>query len=283
MSRDAVEPGNSKTIKQGWFEVREVEAGVYSILEPFHEEQVRSYLVTGNDRAVLIDTGMGMGDIRAVVADLTSLPVTVVNSHAHWDHIGGNYLFADIAIHLAEAHELPLGLGTDKLRRWFAPERLLGPLPEGFDIQSCSIRSSVASELLSGGERFDLGNRTLEAIHAPGHSPGGIVLLDRERGALFSTDVAYAGSLYAFGVDANLADYRRTLAMLAELAPTLKTLYPSHNAAPISPGFLPKMRDGLEFVVVGRAPERVDGPVARHEFDGFSILVDAGLSTPEVR
>ncbi len=283
MVRNTVERGISKPIEQGWFQIDDLGDGIHSILEPHHEEQVRSYLVAGAERALLIDTGMGVGDIRAVIEDLTSLPVTVINSHAHWDHIGGNHRFAAIAIHHAEAHELPLGLSNDRVRQWFAPERLRGALPEDFDISTFAIRPSVASALLSGGERFDLGGRTLEIIHAPGHSPGGIVLLDRARGVLFSTDVAYAGALYAFGSDADLADYRKTLASLAELTPALTAVYPSHNAAPITPALLPLMRDGLEAIVAGRTPERVDGAVARHAFPDFSMLVDADSTLTETR
>ena len=237
----------------------------------------------GDERALLIDTGMGVGDIRAVVGDLTNLPVTVVNSHAHWDHIGGNHRFEEIVIHHAEAHELPLGVGNERLRRAFAPEHVRAPLPEGFDIETFSIPPSVASLLLSGGERFDLGGRSLDVIHAPGHSPGGIVLLDRDRGQLFSTDVAYAGALYAFGPDANLADYRTTLAMLAGLAPELTAVYPSHNAASIAPALLPLMHDGLAAAMDGRRPEEIIDGLAHHRFDGFSILMAADDSEMEGR
>jgi glyoxylase-like metal-dependent hydrolase (beta-lactamase superfamily II) len=91
---------------QAWFETTEVEPGIHAIEEPFHVERVKSYLVTGEDRAILVDTGMGVANIRDEVGRLTGLPVTVINSHAHWDHIGGNALFDDILIHPAEADEL---------------------------------------------------------------------------------------------------------------------------------------------------------------------------------
>jgi glyoxylase-like metal-dependent hydrolase (beta-lactamase superfamily II) len=266
-------------VRQGWFQIERLDDGIYAISEPFHVEEVRSHLVIGEERAMLIDTGMGVGDIRAVVGDLTNLPVTVVNSHAHWDHIGGNHRFDEIVIHQAEAHKLPLGVGNERLRRAFAPEHLRRQPPEGFDIETFSIPPSVASLLLSGGERFDLGGRVVDVIHAPGHSPGGIVLFDQDRGQLLSTDVAYAGALYAFGVDANLADYRSTLAMLAEMAPDLKAVYPSHNAASIAPALLPLMRDGLDAAISGRTPdERIDG-LAQHKFGEFSILV--AMNDPE--
>lgn len=265
----------TRELRQGWFEIESLAAGVHAISEPFHAEQVRSHLVLGDERALLIDTGMGIGDLRAVVDELTSLPLRVINSHSHWDHIGSNWRFDEIAIHAAEADRLPLGVPNRRVGSALAPQELFAPLPTGIDPTTFSIPPSRACALLAGGERFDLGGRTIEIIHAPGHSPGGIVLLDRANGLLFSTDVAYAGPLYAFGSDADLTDYRRTLAALADLAPALKAVFPSHNAARIEPTMLPAMRDAIEGIVAGRPPEITRDGVATHRFVGFSVLIDA--------
>src|SRR5688572_30741691 len=99
----------TRRLVQSWFEVWEIEPGVFAIEEPFHKERVKSYLVVGSGRAVLIDTGMGVGDISNVARSLTKLPVSVINSHAHWDHIGGNWRFSEIAIHRSEAAALTMG------------------------------------------------------------------------------------------------------------------------------------------------------------------------------
>ena len=79
-----------------WFEVYRVAAGTFALLEPSHYEEVISYLILGSDRAVLFDTGMGIGDIQAEAQRLTGLPVIVVNSHCHYDHIGDNYRYGEI-------------------------------------------------------------------------------------------------------------------------------------------------------------------------------------------
>ena len=81
---------------EDWFAVRQVEPGIYLISEPGH---VNSWLITGSAEAVLFDTGMGISDIKAVVTRLTDRPLRIVNSHHHFDHIGGNHLFAGGAIH----------------------------------------------------------------------------------------------------------------------------------------------------------------------------------------
>jgi glyoxylase-like metal-dependent hydrolase (beta-lactamase superfamily II) len=272
---------DSRQLEQGWFDVRQPEPGVFVIEEPLHVERVKSYLVVGGDRAVLIDTGMGVGDMRALVDGLTDRNVTVVNSHAHWDHIGGNHQFDQIAIHAAEAPALQRGVGNAKLRASFAPDRLRGSLPPTFDPTTAAFPARYATSILDGGERFELGGRTLDVIHTPGHSPGGIVLLDREGGALFSTDVAYAGALYCQFPDSDLEAYRRSLRALAELAPTLRVVYPAHGESPIEPSLLPRMADALDAIAAGRPADAIQGDVAWHEFDRFSVLVAAGPSVAE--
>lgn len=257
---------------QPWFEVRRVEPGIFIIEEPFQVELVKSYLVEGNDRAILIDTGCGVGDLRRLVEGLTQLPVTVVNSHAHWDHIGSNWQFDDIWIHEAEAVKLTEGVPNSKLRPAFQPDQLTGPLPTGFDPYSIAFPPTSASRTLTGGERIDLGGRWLDVIHAPGHSPGGICLLDSANRALFTTDVAYAGYLYVDRPD-DLPVYIQSLHRLADLVPDLDVLYPSHDASPISPEWLPKLRDGIAAIIAGRLPDKIAGDMATYEFDGFGAFV----------
>lgn len=260
---------------QDWFAVSEPEPGVVAITEPLHEENVTSYLVLGQERALLIDTSLGVGDIGAVVRSLADLPVLVVNSHAHLDHIGGNRHFPEVWIHAAEADALTRPVPNERLRDWFGPARLRGPLPPSIAAADLAVPARPADRLLHDGETIDLGGRRIEVIQAPGHSPGGIVLLDRAAGILFSTDAAYPGALYCFNPDSSLADYRRTMAKLAELAPTLRAVYPSHNACPMDPALLPRMRDALDAVAAGRRPDEVADGRATHRFAGFSVVVPA--------
>ena len=66
--------------------MRDLAPGVHVITELNY---VHSYLVEGQDWALLVDSGMGVGDIKAVAGEITERPLIVVNTHAHWDHIGG--------------------------------------------------------------------------------------------------------------------------------------------------------------------------------------------------
>ena len=271
---------------QDWFRVERAAPGVYLIEEPLHVERVKSYLIVGSDRALLLDTGMGVADMPTLVAALSDRPLVVVNSHAHWDHVGGTAAFArqaEIWIHEAEAASLAAGIANPRLRGFLAPPKLLGPLPPGFDPETAVFPPVRVDRLLHGGERFELGGRTLEVLHLPGHSPGLVALLDRANGLLFSTDVAYAGALYAQFADSDLTAYQTTMEQLANLAPSLRTVFPAHNESPIDPAILPRMRDALNDVADDRRPDRIDGAVAAHEFGAFSVLVAADRRASECR
>jgi glyoxylase-like metal-dependent hydrolase (beta-lactamase superfamily II) len=200
--------------RTSWFDVRELEPGVHLIGEPGH---VNSFLVQGTKSAVLLDTGLGVADIRAIARELTDKPLLVVNSHYHFDHTGGNRLFDQIAIHRIggplleepapeEFAQMYMDYTRRVLEAWgpykkaddlyfhlITAERLVRPLPDGFDPATYRIVPSKATRLLEDGDVLDLGGRRLEVLHTPGHSPDCICLVDREHGLLFGGDTVNTG------------------------------------------------------------------------------------------
>ena len=256
-----------------WFTVREHEPGIVQIVEPHHVEAVSSWLIVGTDRAILLDTGMGVANIRTVVESITSLRVTVVNSHADWDHIGGNALFDRILIHPAEAHRLPAGYPNDRMRPWFAPDQLTGPLPADVSADSLAVAPSHATGFLGEGDVIDPGNRRLTVLHCPGHSPGLIALHDEANRLLFSTDIAYDGPLYATRGPA-LVEYAASLRRLAELAPDLRVVYPSHNRCLIEPGLLPPMATAIQQILDGAQPVSTIPGRATYRFGPIEVCLE---------
>ena len=79
-----------------WFEIYQITPNIIAIYEPGQFEEVISYLITGTDKALLWDTGTGIGDIKQIVDQLTELTLIVLNSHTHYDHVGVNYQFDNI-------------------------------------------------------------------------------------------------------------------------------------------------------------------------------------------
>ena len=90
-----------------WFTVERIDAQTFAISEYKHREETHCYLLCGRERALLIDTGLGVANIKIVVDNLTSLPVMVVTTHVHWDHIGGHRYFGNIAVHELEKAGFP--------------------------------------------------------------------------------------------------------------------------------------------------------------------------------
>ncbi|MEZ5292749.1 MAG: MBL fold metallo-hydrolase [Vicinamibacterales bacterium] len=256
-----------------WFEVYRVAPGTTALYEPGHWQEAISYLIEGRDRAILFDTGLGIGDIKAVVDQLTSLPVLVVNSHEHFDHIGGDRQFDEVAVADSSAALARLARGTGSLAGEITAETVWKPLPPGFDRTTYRTPPIHPTRRLRDGERLDLGGRTLEVLLTPGHTPGSLSLLDRERRLLFTGDTLYPAELYAYAPEADMADYQRSAARLGALASAVDVVCPGHNEARVPVSLL--VRFARAFAAIGRGevqptPERPG--VVRYESDGIVVL-----------
>ncbi|MEM7100251.1 MAG: MBL fold metallo-hydrolase [Pseudomonadota bacterium] len=194
---DAVDEGSQATWFDDYFIVVPIDGNTYAIGEPRYAQQNFSYLIAGEQGAILFDAGPGVRDIRPVVESLTQLPVTFVPSHFHYDHIGNDVTFERVAVidlpHIRErAPENRLTL------TW---QEHVGA-GEGFDIPTLTV-----SRWLQQNELIDLGGRVLKVLYTPGHTPDSVSLLDPAAGILFSGDFLYPGPLYAFLANSNLGDY----------------------------------------------------------------------------
>lgn len=266
------------TLWDGWFSVTRLEPGVTMIGEPLHSEDPKSFLVEGTERAILIDTGIGVGHLGQLVRELTRLPVTVVVSHAHWDHVGGNRHFADILAPAGAQTALGAGWSDERMAGALDPAELSGALPAGTDPAHAGIPPLSDLETIAAGDLIDLGGRTLEVMTAPGHCPELIVLLDRTNGILFGTDAVYAAGLYAQMDVSDLDVYLTTLTELADLVPELRVVYSSHGTVPCEPELILRMRDAMADVIAGRTADREEAGGLRHDFGEFGIIVPKSAS-----
>ncbi len=289
--------------RTSWFEVKEVEPGVYVVSEPGH---VNNFLIVGTKSAILFDTGLGVANIRKVAEEITPLPLLVVNSHYHFDHTGGNRLFDQIAIHRIGAPLLqappPPGLAegymvyTQRMLKAWGPykeaddvyfhlltaERMIRPLPKGFDPATYQVVPTVPTRLLEEGDLFDLGGRRLLVMHTPGHSPDCICLLDEENGLLFGGDTINTGPIYAQLEDSNVPRFAQSTARLAGLAGSIRRVFVCHFLrVENEPRFLLEVADGFKRLVDGDVTFRenidcLNTPVQEAVFDNFSVFVSAG-------
>lgn len=201
-----------------YFAVEAIGPGTFAIGEPRYYQQNYAYLILGRDRAVLFDAGSGTRDIRPVVSSLTSLPVMVIPSHLHFDHLGGAAAFGSVALIDLPATRADVRAGVFRPKRY---EYL------GF-IDGRSPPELRVTRWLAPGSSLDLGGRTLEVLSTPGHTPTSIALFDPAQRALFIGDYIYPTTLYAFLPGASLSAYRRAArALLARLPPETR-LWTAH-------------------------------------------------------
>ncbi|MEN8374071.1 MAG: MBL fold metallo-hydrolase [Gemmatimonadota bacterium] len=265
-----------------WFEVYDVGADVFALYEPNQFQEVISYLIVGQSRALLYDTGMGIASIRDVVSRLTELPVVVLNSHTHADHVGGNAEFDHVfGLDTDFTRASAAGLPNEVVAGQVAPDALCAPLPGDLEPDEYRIRPFQVTETLVAGETVDLGGRSLEVLAAPGHTPDAILLHDPESGLLFTGDSYYPGPIYLFSPETDWDAYRRSMTAAAALVPDLVRLHPGHNVAVSDPGALSRLVSAVQTIDDGTAAAAAsEGARLRYDFDGFSILRPAVETAP---
>lgn len=169
-----------------WFEVYEVGPGVFAIYEPHQSEEVISYLITGSTRAIQFDTGLGIGDMLLTARQLTRLPIIVLNSHTHNDHVGDNWQFNDVRdLNTAFTRENAKGSSMDAQAE-LAPKELCGRLPKVFDPKSYTTKPCRITSWIRDGDRIDLGGRAnRDPGDAGSHARFDHAFRSRERLALY--------------------------------------------------------------------------------------------------
>lgn len=261
---------------QTWFEVYEVADGVYAIYEPGQFEEVISYLITGTEQALLFDTGLGIGNMRELVSELVDINVIVLNSHTHYDHIGGNYQFDSIvARDTAYSRNRAEGLTHGDVAFAVGDGWIWKPTPADYSSANYRIRPFSVSRYAADRERIDLGGRTLEVLFTPGHAPDAVCLIDRQNRLLFTGDTFYPAPLYAHLDGSDFDEYAESARLLSTFANDIDLLMPAHNEAAVPANYLVRMRDAFDAIDAGMTPTTVADGNLEYDFGDFAILTKA--------
>jgi len=188
------------------------------------------YLVCGNKKSLLIDTGYGIGDLPNIIATLSPLPLTVMNSHGHPDHTLGNSFFKRVYIHKADKPfvDTPPSLET---KQWMLENVLQYTFPKQL-VNSVNLNTwaaklpSVIS--LEEGYVFNLGNRHLEVINIPGHTPGSVCMLDKENRLLFTGDTIQNPTWLHLEESLPLSHFHKNLKSLQSRMDEFDFILPGH-------------------------------------------------------
>ncbi len=210
------------TMVDDYWAVERLNAGTFAIGEPRYYQRNYSYLILGTKRALLFDAGSGTRDILPIVKRLTSLPVTVMPSHLHYDHMGGITRFNAIALIDLPATRADVHYGQ------FIPTRyeFVGLIDDlvlpGFQV----------SQWIHPGNWIDLGGRRLQVLSTPGHTPTSAALFDPGYTQFFAGDFIYPGQLYAQLPGASRSAYRSTTNALLASLPHETTIWSAHCCRP---------------------------------------------------
>ena len=219
-------------IADHWFETRRLSDDITLIWEPHVDPYTRCNIwhVRGRDSDALVDSGMGLASLKEHISLVTEKPLLCVASHSHFDHAGGHHEFEERLIHRAEADILAEPSRSNTLVEGFVGEETFTAAPyEGFDPDAYAIRPAPPTRLLEEGDVIDLGDRHLDVLHLPGHSPGSIALWEVASATLFSGDIVFDGPLFDQGYHSNIEDYVQSMQRLRTTP--VRTVHGGHYAS----------------------------------------------------
>lgn len=218
------------------------------------------YLLEGDEKAMLIDTGTKCENLDSVVHIVTPKPLTVVLTHIHPDHAGNIKYFDEIYYHPADSV-------------------LMGMF--NFDFHG-------KANFIKDGDQFDLGNRPIDIKHMPGHTPGSVVLLDKNHSICYTGD-AFGSEVVWLQLQPHLPiqTYINSCKKMEELMDDgITKIYYGHYPYikhPFGKDYIKKMRTLAEKLLDGTAPKAQEFPVKIPEgakdpmittLDGVSIVFD---------
>ena len=279
---DRVETGHP------WYSVYRIHDWLYAILEDGQYDEALMYLVIGEEMAVLVDGGTGIGRLDLLVAELTDKPVLLLLTHTHNDHIGGCSVFDEIAVYddAMSRESSAEGLGREKMGEMLEGDAVIKEYPPGFDREGFHAPPYGVSWWLGDGDVMDLGGRKLEVLHTPGHSSNHVCLLDRDARYLYTGDIYYTGAVTSYLPGGDHGEFVESCRRLVERMPFYDWLMPAHNEPLVEGGQMGEMLRAAEDIGAGRLSEYVerrsvavnyDVLVRRYQFSRFSLSVRADL------
>ncbi|OGK62163.1 hypothetical protein A2334_04900 [Candidatus Roizmanbacteria bacterium RIFOXYB2_FULL_38_10] len=213
----------------GWFMIKRVLKNIWGIAEFGHNEKVISYLVIGKKQVLLFDTGMGIDNIRQAIKKITHLPILVVNSHTHFDHIGGNYQFDEIFLfdHEFSSQNAGNGFSQESMFGAFKKNSFVKRPPRSFSCAKYRIKPFMWTKKIVDNYKLYIDPFVFTVLHTPGHSPDSICLYESNKKILFSGDTLYPGNIYLHLAESNLTDYLNSIKKLMKLS--ISIIFPAHN------------------------------------------------------
>ncbi len=234
-------------VNSDWFEIQEIKSYLYVIRERLDNIDPRYltkytnlFLLLGSKKALLIDTGAGLYPIRKIIDDLIgNRELIVINTHGHFDHIGGNEEFEEIYIHENEAAVIKKPFNAFLLKS--SPLKIV----DRYEAKKFKFNPPKKVIAIKEGKEFDLGDMIVNVILTPGHSNGSISLYT-DRGELFTADTVHYGTIFLPGKK-KIQVFQESIQKLLDLVnenPTME-IYPGHEQYPVKPIIFNQLLSGI--------------------------------------
>jgi glyoxylase-like metal-dependent hydrolase (beta-lactamase superfamily II) len=243
-----IQAGNSLCAQtNGWYSSKEIGYKTWVIKEPGFDENI--YLLEGQDSSLLIDAGFGMGNLRDFVKSLTSKPLIIVNTHFHPDHTGGDYEFPIVYIGAKDLDYAKPFLNPKVVQQITSQMLRDTTIADSLKFPESQVQKTtlipVADDYI-----FKLGNRNVQVINVPGHTPGGIFLLDFKNKALYTGDnmqTTWIFSKESLSVEA----YMQSLERLNRIKGKYNILLPGHGK-PLDIAVLDELKQCCQQILSGK-------------------------------
>jgi glyoxylase-like metal-dependent hydrolase (beta-lactamase superfamily II) len=256
----AERPGSAPA---GYFHVYPIDQQTYAISEPKYWQENVSYLLLGKRQALLFDTGPGIYSIRSLVRSITQLPLLVIPSHLHFDHVGDVQEFDNVRL-----------LDTPALRAQVHDGYFVEP-SEQYLLRSTKrfrVRGWIAD-----GQTIDLGGRLIRFVSTPGHTPDSVSLIDASHRRMFTGDIVNRIVTLCDVPGSDVRAMAASLRRLLELAPAGSPAYEGHSETPIQPAEFKLLVAGIAEIAAGHAtpkPMCLAGiPMRRYDVGVFPIVL----------
>ncbi len=250
-----------------WFTVESIDEETFCISEMKHANPTHSYLLLGQRRALLIDTGMGVRNIKSIVDKLTFFNLDVCLCDANWYRIGSVEAFDSVYIG-SEAKEwlCVYPIAIEEIRKMISDENY--SFVGDFDLTKYHVPHKVDAKTLHDGKTFNLGKRIIRAIHTPGTSLGHYSFYDEKNGYLFAGDLCKQGLIDISTRFSNIINYEDSIVKCSALV--INKVFPSTGAYPLDPQIILEIKKAISNLRETNSYKQKSG---LHHFEKFEISI----------
>lgn len=253
---------------KSYLEIKAMDCASWMISEGTGRGRTHCYLLEGEKNALLIDTGLGLVDMKSITKSLTDKEVIVVNTHGHLDHISRNYQFSTVYLHPNDEEVYKIHSGSE-MRYEYHKNRYLSKGYSKLWVNSPFFRWYL-KPLWYLPERnnrvpchdsmiLDLGKRPITIYATPGHTGGSVCLLDQTRRWLFTGDtICEQGVLLQFEESCSVEEYLMGLNRLKEIETSYDSLFCGHQKVPLDKSYLDDYIDTAKYIIEKYASQAVE-------------------------